>query len=584
MRQLLCIFIVALISAASIARADLTLVKEGKAMTNISIPPSPTASQQLAAEEFVKYVKQMTGVTLTVGEGGLQIGSLEEAYWMLDEMGCRFLSPQYDFYKGAGEIIPTNVSTLSLPDAKFPAAKLPIRKLYVEEGHSHTVENLKQMIQWMPKVGYNTLVVPMNYQGHGKVMWDNWRDALTPELQKRGITIEVGGHGYQNFLNADMEGGKLFDQHPEWFGLDKTGQRRRESNYVFCTSNAAAMNYFINHFAAYIQAHPEIQVYDFWPPDVARWCECDECKKLGSPSDRQAILLKQIADRIKQVKPDLRLEMIAYSAAIDPPENQTIDKNILVDFCPIDQQFEFQINDPAAGKNAAYVAQLKAWRSKFAGNISIYSYYRKYAWDSLPVELPHYLQKDLQFYQSVPVNGVSTYSEPGDWGTYELNHYMLAALARNPDADVDALEKKFSEARYGPASPDAIAAINSLEQIVRSDCAIPNSTMKSADEIDRAMQAIDKSSAIIKQDEAKADADGYRAALSRLDAMQGYAQRDLAIQKLRASNATQDEIRTQVESLQAWMAEHKDEGVFLVSDQRASITRMLRRYGIEEAK
>jgi hypothetical protein len=32
------------------------------------------------------------------------------------------------------------------------------------------------------------------------------------------------------------------------------------------------------------------------------------------------------------------------------------------------------------------------------------------------------------------------------------------------------------------------------------------------------------------------------------------------------------------------MAEHKDEGVFLVSDQRASITRMLRRYGIEEAK
>src|SRR6201999_1438743 len=115
-----------------------------------------------------------------------------------------------------------------LKETEFPEPKFKLRKLYVEEGHSHTEENLKQLIEWMPKVGYNTLVVPMNYQGHGKVMWDNWREVLTPELQKRGITIEVGGHGYQNFLNADMEGGKLFDQHSEWFGLDKIGARRRE--------------------------------------------------------------------------------------------------------------------------------------------------------------------------------------------------------------------------------------------------------------------------------------------------------------------------------------------------------------------
>ena len=47
-----------------------------------------------------------------------------------------------------------------------------------------------------------TLVIPTDYQGHGRVKWDNWRDALTPELQKRGILIEVGGHGYQNFLKG----------------------------------------------------------------------------------------------------------------------------------------------------------------------------------------------------------------------------------------------------------------------------------------------------------------------------------------------------------------------------------------------
>ena len=490
MKRLVSIFIVVSVCLPSIAWGDLTLVKDGKAVSSISIPANPTASQQLAAEEFVKYVKQMTGATLAVDDHGLQIGSLEEAYRMLDEMGCRFLAPQYDFYKGSGEIIPTNVPDLALKETQFPEPKFKLRKLYVEEGHSHTVENLKQMIQWMPKVGYNTLVVPMNYQGHGKVMWDNWRDAITPELQKRGITIEVGGHGYQNFLNADMEGGKLFDQHPEWFGLDKDGQRRKEQQYVFCTSNDAAVNYLIDQFMAYIKAHPEIQVYDFWPPDGARWCECDACQKLGSASDRQAILLKQVAERVKQIRPDLRLEMIAYNSIIDPPEKQTIDKNVLVDFCPINQEFDHQINDPAAENNAAYVTELKAWRSKFDGDISIYSYYRKYAWDSLPVELPHYLQKDLQFYAAVPVQGVSTYCEPGDWGTYEMNHYVLAALARDPDADVDAIEKKFCDARYGAVSADVIEAINALEGVVRNDCALPNSELKSADEIERAMQAI----------------------------------------------------------------------------------------------
>src|SRR2546429_8770726 len=112
--------------------------------------------------------------------------------------------------------------------------KLKFRKIYVEEGHSHTPENLAQIVEWMPKVGFNTLVVPANYQGAGRVMWDTFRERVTPECQKRGITIEVGGHGYQNFLNSDMEGGKLFDQHPEWFGMDGSGKRATAKGRVFC--------------------------------------------------------------------------------------------------------------------------------------------------------------------------------------------------------------------------------------------------------------------------------------------------------------------------------------------------------------
>ena len=346
------------------------------------------------------------------------------AYQYLDAQGCRFLSPALDVYHGSAEIIPRNQSLTTEKISGKPALKF--RKLYVEEGHSHTPENLAQLVEWMPKVGYNTLVVPANYQGHGKVMWDNFRAKVTPECQKRGITIEVGGHGYQNFLNADMEGGKLFEMHPEWFGMDADGTRRPEHQHVFCSSNPAAVDYLIKNFIAYVHDRPEIQIFDFWPPDGARWCECDECKKLGAPADREAILVEQVQDRVHQIRPDLRLEFIAYQLAITPPQHVKTDKDILVDFCPISQEFDKQIDDPSSTLNKNYADALLAWRKAFDGDISIYSYYRKYAWDSLPVIIPHYMQKDLQWYASVPVQGISSYSEPGDWCTYELNHYVLA--------------------------------------------------------------------------------------------------------------------------------------------------------------
>src|SRR5262249_6681717 len=152
-----------------------------------------------------------------------------------------------------------------------------------------------------------------------RVMWDKFRDAVAPECQKRGITIEVGGHGYQNFLNADMEDGKLFQQHPEYFGQDEKGARTKVENRVFCTSNPQAVEYLIKNFIAYVKERPEIEIYDFWPPDGAKWCACDECRKLGDPPDRQAILLRQVQSRVKESRPNLRLEIIAYSAALNPP-------------------------------------------------------------------------------------------------------------------------------------------------------------------------------------------------------------------------------------------------------------------------
>ena len=110
---------------------------------------------------------------------------------------------------------------------------------------------------------------------------------LTPELQRRGIVVEVGGHGYQNFLNAEMPapegGGTLFEQHPEYFGADQQGRRRKEHGRAPCTSNPDAVAYLTKNLLAYVQVRPEINIFDLWPPDGRNPTNNGSCRIVASP-------------------------------------------------------------------------------------------------------------------------------------------------------------------------------------------------------------------------------------------------------------------------------------------------------------
>ena len=149
----------------------------------------------------------------------------------------------------------------------------------------------------MPKARFNTLMVPMDYGGRGRVRWDAWRDALVPELERRDLIVEVGGHGYQNFLGPEMEEGALFERRPEWFGRDSSCRPSRAERLVFDSENADAVAYLLRNVVDYVAARPELDIFDFWPPDGARWAECAEWVARGTPADRQARLVVAVDSR-----------------------------------------------------------------------------------------------------------------------------------------------------------------------------------------------------------------------------------------------------------------------------------------------
>lgn len=625
-----CIILAILVLA--VCRADsarLEIAADGQSDYSIVIPAKPTPAEKLAAEELSKYLEQMSGAKIPVvkrssklPKRAIVIGnaeSLREAipllrngdeesdcfgigidderliiigirdratlngvYEFLHQLGCRWLAPKFDHYKGTSEYVPSKRIVLYQADDDYvhdPEYK--IRKLYVEEGRSHDAENLAQLVEWMSKARYNMLVIPLNYQGGDRVMWDNWREKISPELQRRDITIEVGGHGYQNFLNADMEDGTLFEKHPDWFGMNEKGERLKARGRVICTSNPDAVAYLTASFVDYIEDRPEIQVFALWPPDGASWCECDKCLALGSPPDRQSLLLSQVKAELAKVRPDVRLETIAYHKTIAPPTSAPMDKDTLIDICPIAQCFEYQIYDDRSNVNAGYVASIRAWRKAFEGDISIYSYYRKYAWKSLPVVFPQYIQKDLIFYDDEGVCGISSYAEPGDWFTYELNHYCLSRLAEDPRQDVNKLTAEFCEARYGASGGVIAGVLLDLGNITRRHCSIPGTSLKFAAEIAGQQARLAKHVEAVGNEIVKSKDEGISYNLGRLLLVIEYAQRDLAIQHSRASNAPPADTKKLIADLSAFLEKHKDDGVF-VFHSRTEMPRFQQGYGLRE--
>ncbi|MFB6217664.1 MAG: DUF4838 domain-containing protein [Halobacteriaceae archaeon] len=359
-------------------------------------------------------------------------GTLYAVYALLERVGVRFFAPDFAFYEGRHERVPERESVAFDPLDRVAAPDVQYRRKYVEEGISHTPETVAALADWMAKT-HNVLVCPTDYRSYGFTRWADFREALVPELERRGLLVEVGGHGFDSFLPPG--------EFPEWYG---------EAN-VFDISAAAAREQYVENVCAYLADHPEIDVFDAWPPDQATWPDA-AVEAYGSVANAYAALVNDLVAGIEERDLEVTVEAIAYQSHLDVPDPEYMyDDSVIVDFAAIDRSYAAPIDDPGEAENADYLDTLAEWRAAFDGTMGLYEYYRKYSWHSLPVVLADLLADDIPGYVDVGLDAVGSYSEPADWLTYELTHLLVAALAWDTDLDGDGYVGRYVNERYGPA-------------------------------------------------------------------------------------------------------------------------------------
>ena len=382
--------------------------------------------------------------------GGSPRAALYAVYAFLEELGCRWFAPGLDVYAGVTtELVPTLSDFGPCRGRRVRRPGFLQRAVMIEECRTQTVERAKALIDWLAKVRMNVLHAPINYQHSGRFMWDDVRDALAPELQKRGLIVKVGGHGYENFMPPE----DFFDAHPDWFAwID--GARSRNPHHVFETSNRQALRTFCRRVAEFLEQRPEIHILDLCPPDIVRWSEDPKSLALGTPARRQALVEHAVQRELRRRKLPVAVATIRYDASEEYPEDLRYDPEITATVVLFYQNHTGPVFDPASHGPGHSLAPVQDWAAKHAGPLSYLAYERRYVWQSRPANLPTLLWTDMHYCRDLGYSGWDILAvEPGDWLTFELQHYLNAKLAGDAAAvDVAELVADYCRARFGEAA------------------------------------------------------------------------------------------------------------------------------------
>ena len=334
--------------------------------------------------------------------GATETGTSHAIFRFLDICGCRWFFPAREW-----EVIPKN-SELSVSVEEYDRPAFLSRRIWYGYGFfdRHTGKALED---------YNTWVRHNRLGGSLKTYF---------------------GHAWQTII---AENKKIFDQHPEYFALVK-GKRRGPQ---LCVSNPELRKLVIQWALDYFKKRPEADMVSVEPSDGMNHCECEECLKMGSVSDRVFFLANEVAKAVAEKYPGKCVGLYAYSDHSEPPSFK-LEPNVW-------------IQRTAGFTYGKYSSEelMKLW-PEYCQNMGYYEYLSVYLWDWDMIPGGRganisYLKKQIATYHQN--KGRTIDCESGNnWGVHGRGYYVAAKLMWNPNADADAILEDFYQKAFGPAA------------------------------------------------------------------------------------------------------------------------------------
>ncbi|MBR5177027.1 MAG: DUF4838 domain-containing protein [Bacteroidales bacterium] len=272
--------------------------------------------------------------------------------------------------------------------------------------------------------------------------------------EKPGETIPGTAEGYWGVhaMGYLMSPGEYYAEHPEYFSL-RDGKRL--SGYAqLCLSNPEVLRICVEKIRDVMRQNPDFLIYSMEQSDNQLFCQCDECTaladKYGGQSGLMVWFVNQVADAVKDEFPDKFIGTFAYQYTRHAPKDIVPRDNVVIRLCSIECCLLHDYDD--CERNVEFLKDLRDW-SAIAPHLYIWDYVTDFAQYCLPVANWKTMASHIKDFRDNHAIGIL---EEGDYQTVscelrEMRSWLLSKLMWNPDADVDALIKDFSDGYYGAA-------------------------------------------------------------------------------------------------------------------------------------
>jgi len=156
---------------------------------------------------------------------------------------------------------------------------------------------------------------------------------LLEECKKLNISVEFESHVIKEVLPRD-----LFDEHPEYFRMDKEGVRQKNHNMCFSSEGAyQVIEKNIIEITEWLK--PTTHRYFFWTDDVGgAFCNCDLCKKY-SESEQALLYENRLLTILRRIDPSATLAHLAYHNTLKAPTRIKPLNGIFLEYAPISRDY-----------------------------------------------------------------------------------------------------------------------------------------------------------------------------------------------------------------------------------------------------
>ncbi|MCK4850047.1 MAG: DUF4838 domain-containing protein, partial [Phycisphaerae bacterium] len=384
--------------------------------------------------------------------GGVILGAnprsvLLAVYRYLTELGFRWVRPGRD-----GEFIPS----LRDPFRKCVSVKekpsFRHRCVCIEGAVSW--EHVRDMIDWMPKLGFNSYFVQFRESYQFFVRW--YHHEHNPRLKKerftvgdarrftsriwemagkRGLIIHMMGHGWTcepfgvpglGWMKEKKPAPQRIRRHLAKVNGVRDWWQGVALNTQLCYSNPKTRKIMVNAVADYAQEHPQVPIVCFVFADgFNNHCECPRCRQ-HLPSDMYVKICNEIDVELTRRNLSTKITFDLYADCLWPPRRERLknpDRFILI-FAPITRTYTHSLKTGMRGryrirpfvrnrlelptnigKNLAF---LRRWQRIFKGDSFLFDYHLM--WDHIKDpghhRLAETLREDIDQLQGLGLNGL----------------------------------------------------------------------------------------------------------------------------------------------------------------------------------